>query len=141
MPPPQDWTTGPAKWAAVMVLGGASIVGLAWSIWTRPPRSALIGAASPSVVIDPDEPTEPDSPQTRPATLPRTSATAVLKISVNTASASELELLPAVGPAMAARIVEYRSKNGPFRSVDDLVNVKGIGPRTLEKLRPLVTTD
>lgn len=42
---------------------------------------------------------------------------------------------------MAARIVDYRTANGPFRSVEDLVNVKGIGPRTLEKLRPLVTTD
>ena len=46
-----------------------------------------------------------------------------------------------VGPAMAARIIEYRTANGPFRSIDDLDNVKGIGPRTLDKLRPMVTTE
>jgi len=53
---------------------------------------------------------------------------------VNAASAADLELLPRIGPALARRILEAR----PFATVDDLVRVRGIGPRTLERLRPLV---
>ena len=60
-------------------------------------------------------------------------------ININTATASELEALPGVGPAMAARIVEYRSKNGGFKKVEDLMNVKGIGEKTFLKLKSLVT--
>lgn len=57
------------------------------------------------------------------------------RVSLNTATERELDLLlPGVGPVLAARIVAAR----PFRSVDDLTNVSGIGPTTLEKLRPYV---
>lgn len=61
-------------------------------------------------------------------------------IDLNTASAAELEELPGVGPAIAQRIIEHREKNGPFRSVDDLLEVSGIGPSTLEKIRDRATT-
>lgn len=57
-------------------------------------------------------------------------------VSINSASASELEALPGVGPVIARRIVEYRTANGGFKSVDDLEQVKGIGPKTLAKMRP-----
>lgn len=57
-------------------------------------------------------------------------------VSINTASAAELEALPGIGPATAQKIIEYRTLHGPFRSVDDLIHVSGIGPKTLEKLRP-----
>ena len=60
-------------------------------------------------------------------------------LNVNTASAGELQSLPGIGKVKAAAIVAYRSDNGPFTQVDDLVHVKGIGPKTLAKLRPLVT--
>lgn len=56
-------------------------------------------------------------------------------VDVNTASAQELEAIPGVGPATAARIIENR----PYATVDDLLRVKGIGPATLEKIRPYVT--
>ena len=61
------------------------------------------------------------------------------RINVNTASSSELQALPGIGPKKAGAIVAYREANGPFKRVDDLVEVKGIGPKTLAKLRPLVT--
>lgn len=59
------------------------------------------------------------------------------RIDVNTASEGDLQLLPRIGPALASRIVEAR----PFGAVDDLVRVRGIGPRTLERLRHLVVAE
>ncbi len=57
-------------------------------------------------------------------------------VNVNTASAAEFELLPRIGPAVAARIVEQREKNGPFKTLDDLLLVRGIGESTYEQLKP-----
>ncbi|GAA2536717.1 hypothetical protein GCM10009860_16490 [Microbacterium mitrae] len=59
-------------------------------------------------------------------------------ININAATAAELEELPRIGEALASRIVAWREENGPFRSVDDLGNVSGIGEKMLETLRPLV---
>lgn len=59
-------------------------------------------------------------------------------LDLNTASASQLEALPGIGPALAARIVEHRARHGPFRRLEDLLAVRGIGERTLEALRPHV---
>ncbi len=60
-------------------------------------------------------------------------------VNLNVATAAELEVLPGVGPAMATRIVEYRQKNGAFKKIEDLMNVKGIGEKKFLKLKPLVT--
>jgi competence protein ComEA len=61
------------------------------------------------------------------------------KINLNTASSAELEALPRVGPAMAERIIAWRTANGRFSSIDDLFQVTGIGDKTFEALRELVT--
>jgi competence protein ComEA len=60
-------------------------------------------------------------------------------VDLNTATAAELELLPGVGPSTAGAIVDDRTRNGPFPTVDDLDRVPGIGPAKLEALRELVT--
>jgi len=60
-------------------------------------------------------------------------------LDINTASAQELEALPAIGPVTAQAIVDYRTANGPFRSVEEITKVKGIGPATLEKIKLLIT--
>ncbi len=60
-------------------------------------------------------------------------------INVNSAGVEELIVLPGVGRAYAERIVEYREKNGPFKKVEDLLNVKGIGEKTFERIRSRVT--
>jgi competence protein ComEA len=60
-------------------------------------------------------------------------------VNVNTATAADLETLPGVGEVIAQAIVEYRTENGPFGSVDQLLDVSGIGDVTLENIRELVT--
>jgi competence protein ComEA len=60
-------------------------------------------------------------------------------VNVNLATAAELETLPGIGEVIAAAIVEYRERNGPFATVDQLEDVSGIGPATLEEIRDLVT--
>lgn len=60
-------------------------------------------------------------------------------VAVNLADAKELQSLPGIGPAIAQRIVEYRTAHGPFAKVDDLQKVKGVGKSTLEKIRSRVT--
>ncbi|MCW3061456.1 MAG: Late competence protein ComEA, receptor, partial [Capsulimonas sp.] len=61
------------------------------------------------------------------------------RININTASETDLERLPGVGPATAARIIDFRQTNGGFRTLDDLRDVKGIGEKKLAKLAPFVT--
>jgi len=50
-----------------------------------------------------------------------------------------LDSLPGIGPAKAQAIVDYRDQNGPFRTIDDLLNVPGIGPKILETIRDQIT--
>lgn len=58
------------------------------------------------------------------------------RVDPSTASRAELSMLPGVGPSLARAIIAERTARGPFRSVDDLARVKGIGPARLEALRP-----
>ena len=57
---------------------------------------------------------------------------------LNEATALQLQLLPSIGPKMAERILQYRGAHGPFKTLGELQKVRGIGVRTIEKLRPLV---
>ncbi len=66
-------------------------------------------------------------------------AVVVDKIDLNQADPAELTKLPGIGTSTAAKISAYRDANGPFKSVDELLKVKGIGPAKLEKIKPLVT--
>ena len=62
-------------------------------------------------------------------------------IHLNQATAEQLQALPGVGPALAERIISYRDEHGPFRSVDQLAEVKGIGQAKLAKLKEQLTID
>ncbi len=60
-------------------------------------------------------------------------------ININTASAEELDKLPGIGPSIAKAIIDYRTKNGPFKQIEDINDVKGIGDALFEKIKDLIT--
>jgi competence protein ComEA len=60
-------------------------------------------------------------------------------LNLNIATQQEIELIPSIGPGRASSIIAFRQENGSFGAVEDLLKIKGIGPATLEKLRPFVT--
>jgi competence protein ComEA len=89
---------------------------------------ALLAAAQPHAQSKP-APTRTDTKTSAPSPV----------INLNTASAAELEKLPGVGARTAARIVEYRQKKGPFKKIEELMNVQGIGEKSFLKLKPQIT--
>ena len=97
------------------VLAGAMCLGLEFG-------TALLSAEEQS------KPAPATQPQNTPA-----------PINLNAATAADLERLPGVGAAMAARILEYRQKSGGFKKVEELMNIQGIGERNFLRLKPLVT--
>jgi competence protein ComEA len=74
-----------------------------------------------------------------PAATAATSVSNAELININTASSDELDTLPGIGPTTAQKIIDYRTQNGPFISIEDIINVSGIGPGTYEKLKDLIT--
>ncbi|MBI3493715.1 MAG: helix-hairpin-helix domain-containing protein [Acidobacteria bacterium] len=84
---------------------------------------------------------QPNSAAAQNKTSPRAAAkpAATTIVNINTASASDLEALPGIGAKTAARIVEYRQKNGPFKKVEELMNVRGVGEKNFLKLKPQIT--
>jgi competence protein ComEA len=80
----------------------------------------------------------PAPPEGEFAPVPGTTPGAAL-VNVNTAAAEELETLPGIGEVLAGAIIEFREQHGPFTSVEELEEVSGIGPATLEEIRELVT--
>jgi comEA protein len=67
------------------------------------------------------------------------STTPKTKVNINTATASELETLPRVGPKIAQRIIDFRTKNGNFKKVEEIMKVQGIGEKVFEEIKDLIT--
>ena len=98
-------------------------------------------AAAPAAGAGPAKPQgAPDKPRPPPpASAPAATKAFVGAVNVNTATADELKALPGIGPKTAAAVVMDRNDRGPFRTVDELTRVKGIGQGKLAKIRPFVT--
>jgi len=124
---------------ALMVLGLFAL-GAAWDLWrihhpagwspVRPPA----GQAAPAAAEPVPAPAPAGSVAPIHPTVPN-------RIDLNRADARELDRLPGIGPVLAGRIVEHRRTAGPYRSVEDLLAVRGIGPALLERLRDRVVVD
>lgn len=91
-----------------------------------PVGSTLIGTSSGNV-------------PTTPVPTPSTTSRSGLKINLNNATIQELTALPGIGPSKAKAIFDYRISHGRFRSIEELEQVKGIGAKTVEVLRPFLT--
>ena len=76
------------------------------------------------------------APRTKPAVAAEKATT---PINLNTATVADLERLPGIGPKVAARVVDYRTKKGPFKKTEELMNVQGIGEKSFLKLRAQLT--
>lgn len=150
------------RWACALVLGGIGIFGVSLSLHSEDPRQSTHEGNAPAGLTrslaaerveyqtGQQEPNPTDavtdapiakdaSAAESPSTPTRDDAPGIQKlISINSASVAELELLPRIGPVMAQRIIEDRNANGPFRDIADLQRVRGIGPKTAEKLEPLI---
>ena len=117
-------------WKAVTFLVVLILVGSGfWGVRRFAPAVFL---GKPDLIAVPNE----ERPQNRTTETSTPNKPELLNI--NTASAEELQTLPNIGAQMAQRILDHRTQHGKFVSVDALQNVKGIGAKTLEKLRPFV---
>ncbi|MCQ3936535.1 MAG: hypothetical protein DPW18_05740 [Chloroflexi bacterium] len=86
---------------------------------------------------------EPSEETAVPLELPGPPATEAPEnqdlININTALLEELDSLPGIGPTIAQRIIDYREENGPFETIEDIMNVSGIGPSTFDQIKDLIT--
>jgi competence protein ComEA len=89
------------------------------------------------VPVTPSSPRQPTAQHATPVATNQLSTTA--KININTATATELERLPGIGPSLAAPIIAYREENGPFLAIEDLMLVPGIKEGIMSNIRSLIT--
>lgn len=115
------------------------LVGAGWDLWrlSRPESPSAPGPqAGPA-----DSSSRPGS-RSMPPALPiaplESLETPPQRVDLNRASAAELDRLPGIGPVLAARIVAYREQHGPFRTSQELLAVRGIGPRLYARLLPRI---
>ncbi len=141
-----------ARWVAAGVLGVLGVLGVSRGLTGSPP--SLLRAGPVAAVADGGDAGSvvgmTNSPRGAGASRNETAATpqqpmgsggVSRKIDINTATLAELDILPRIGPTLAARIIADREANGPFSSLDDLDRVPGIGPKTIARLVPYAAAE
>lgn len=103
-------------------------------LYQRPAAASSVAAEAPEA---PEAPEEPDAPE-ETATEPEGMAS---RVNLNTADAAALESLPGIGPALAQRIIDYRTANGPFQTTAEIQDVRGIGAGIYEKIKDSITVE
>ena len=101
-----------------------------WRLWTAPRDRGPV----PAPVVVEARPAAPDSGPPGEARQPGPSAVQAQVVDLNRAGVRELDALPGIGPVLAARIVAHRERHGPFRRPEELLAVRGIGPRLYARL-------
>ncbi|MDP3992759.1 MAG: helix-hairpin-helix domain-containing protein [bacterium] len=135
---------GNVGWVLVMLLvaGSSFLLGSSVNNKTGSQATAVESDAPIQSVISDISTVLQNPAPTAPAVVSNTTPTATPAtgiVNINTAGASELDTLPGIGPAYASAIINYRTANGPFVRIDDIVKIKGIGPKTFEKLKSRIT--
>ena len=104
---------------------------------------AAIAASAPAARAQASKaPSTPKSPAAAKApAASRAHATPSAPVNLNSASVAQLQTLPGVGASTAQRIVDYRQKNGGFKKIEELMNVKGVGEKSFLKLKPLIVVN
>ncbi|HYO48218.1 MAG TPA: ComEA family DNA-binding protein [Chloroflexia bacterium] len=101
--------------------------------------SVLRTGETPVAQVPPQQPANTPQAQSKQQATPQPKPTG--KLNLNTATAAQLEELPGIGEVLAARIVEYRDTNGPFKTVEEIMSVPGIKEAVYEQIRNLVTVE
>ena len=102
-------------------------------------RTLLSVVALVGLVTVPNSIAASQTSQTKAPAGPASKPAVASAVNINTASAADLITLPGIGAKTAARILEYRQKNGPFKKVEELMNVRGVGEKSFLKLRSQIS--
>ena len=121
-------------------------------LYQRPAAASSVAAEAPEAPEEPEtpeapeEPEEPETPEApeEPAAPEETETEPdgmASRVNLNTADAAALECLPGIGPALAQRIIDYRTANGPFQTTAEIQDVRGIGAGIYEKIKDSITVE
>ena len=135
---------GNIGWVLVMLLVAGSSFLLGTSVNNKSGQQSTIvesDVPTQSVISEISSSLQNPAPAASSAKNDTTSPAAPVTglVNINTASLGELDTLPGIGPAYAQAIINYRTTNGPFVRIEDIEKVKGIGPKTFEKMKSRIT--
>lgn len=109
-------------------------------LYQRPADASSVAAEAPEAPEEPETPEAPEEPAAPEETETEPEGMAS-RVNLNTADAAALESLPGIGPALAQRIIDYRTANGPFQTTEEIQDVRGIGAGIYEKIKDSITVE
>ena len=109
-------------------------------LYQRPAAASSVAAEAPEAPEEPETPEAPEEPAAPEETATEPDGMES-RVNLNTADAAALESLPGIGPALAQRIIDYRTANGPFQTTAEIQDVRGIGAGIYEKIKDSITVE